>query len=249
MADSSGSQEIEATRRSSDMSDFQPRARPVVKRQRISDWVYDEICEAIRDMSLPPGTPISEPRLAAQLNVSRAPVREALTRLADQRLVVVTPQVGTRVAPILMGEVAEACFVRSALEVSAFETAVAKPDLDTTELRRIFEVGARAAQAHDLEGFFEADEQLHQNVFALAGFPHVWEVLRGVKLNLDRLRRLHLADALEDPEITAEHRTIVEALETGDLSTGIETIRRHAQRILIDSDDGFRRRSPEYFEE
>lgn len=249
MVESSGSPEMEATRRSPDMRDFQPRARPVVKRQRISDWVYDEICEAIRDMSLPPGTPISEPSLAAQLNVSRAPVREALTRLADQRLVVVTPQVGTRVAPILMGDVAEACFVRSALEVSAFETAAAQPDLDTTELRRIFEAGARAARAHDAEAFFEADEQLHQKVFALAGFPHVWDVLRGVKLNLDRLRRLHLADALDNPDITAEHRTIVEALENGDLPTGIEAIQRHAHRILIDSDDAFRARSPEYFEE
>jgi DNA-binding GntR family transcriptional regulator len=249
MVESSGPQEMEAARRSPDMRDFQPRARPVVKRQRISDWVYDEICEAIRDMSLPPGTPISEPSLAAQLNVSRAPVREALTRLADQRLVVVTPQVGTRVAPILMGDVAEACFVRSALEVSAFETAVARPDLDTTELRRIFEAGARAAQEHDAEGFFEADEQLHQKVFALAGFPHVWDVLRGVKLNLDRLRRLHLADALDNPDITAEHRTIVDSLEKGDLPTGLQAIRRHAHRILTDSDDAFRSRSPEYFEE
>jgi DNA-binding GntR family transcriptional regulator len=248
MVQSGGSPAAETARRAPDVSDFQPRARPMVKRQRISDWVYDEICEAIRDLSLAPGAPISEPSLAAQLNVSRAPVREALTRLSDQRLVVVTPQVGTRVAPILMSEVAEACFVRSALEVSALETAVAQPHPDTTELRRVYELGAQAARAHDAESFFEADERLHQNVFALAGFPHVWDVLRGVKLNLDRLRRLHLPAALDNPRITEEHRMIVEAIENGDRSTGVEVIRRHANRILTDS-DAFRARSPEYFQE
>jgi DNA-binding GntR family transcriptional regulator len=248
MAESSSPPAAEAPRRAPDVSDFQPRARPVVKRQRISDWVYDEICEAIRDLSLAPGAPISEPSLAAQLNVSRAPVREALTRLSDQRLVVVTPQVGTRVAPILVSDVAEACFIRSALEVSAFETAVADPSVDTTELRRIFEVGAEAARARDEEAFFAADEQLHQEVFALAGVPHVWDVIRGVKMNLDRLRRLHLSEAVVNPQITDEHRMIVEALERRDRSTGVEAIRRHANRILTDTDT-FRSLSPEYFVE
>lgn len=227
---------------------FRPRSRPVLRRQRISDWVYDELCEAIRSLSLPPGTPVSEPTLAAQLGVSRAPVREALTRLADQRLVTVIPQVGTRVAPIMMNDVAEACFVRAALEVSAFQTATASDSTNTGELRRILDAGTLASAHRDTEAFLATDDELHQEIFRLAGFPHVWDMIRGVKLNLDRLRRLHLPDVFGNPDIVDEHRKIVEALERGDDAHGAAIIRRHATRIFADS-DAVRRRHPEYFEE
>ena len=224
------------------------RPRPKVQPHRISDWVYDQLCDAIRTMELAPGAPLSEPSLAAHLNVSRAPIREALTRLADQRLITVIPQVGTRVAPILMAEVEEACFIRSALECGAFQKAINTPDLDTRPLRHALELNVAAAEAHDAEAFFETDEQLHQAVFALAGVPHVWDVIRGIKLHLDRLRRLHLPDAVGNPALVAEHTAIVEALEARDEKAGLDVIRKHANRILVDS-DSLRTRYPDYFEQ
>src|SRR4051794_37791656 len=100
-------------------------AEPRLAGDRLSDSVYTELSEAIRSLELPPGTKLSEPTLAARLGVSRVPVREAIARLADQRLVTVTPQVGTRVAPILVGEVESACFIRSSLEAGAPRRGVA----------------------------------------------------------------------------------------------------------------------------
>lgn len=230
-----------------DRADSASHPRPKIQPHRISDWVYDQLCEAIRTVELAPGAPLSEPSLAVHLNVSRAPIREALTRLADQRLISVIPQVGTRVAPILMPEVEEACFIRSALECGAFQKAINTPDLDTGPLRRALELNIAAAEAHDAEAFFTTDEQLHQAVFALAGVEHVWDVIRGIKLHLDRLRRLHLPDAIGNPDLIAEHTAIVEALEARDEQTGLAVIRKHANRILADS-DSLQSRYPEYFE-
>ncbi|NEN05094.1 GntR family transcriptional regulator [Diaminobutyricibacter tongyongensis] len=223
------------------------RPRPTVQPHRISDWVYDQLCDAIRTVELAPGAPLSEPSLATHLNVSRAPIREALTRLADQRLITVVPQVGTRVAPILMPEVEEACFIRSALECGAFHTVITTPGLDTRPLRHALERNIAAAEEHDAEAFFESDEELHQTIFALAGVPHVWDVLRGIKLHLDRLRRLHLPDAVGNPALVAEHTAIVEAVEARDEKAGLDVIRRHANRILADS-GSLRTRYPDYFE-
>src|SRR5215475_9365739 len=79
---------------------------------RMSDRVYAELESAIRNLVIKPGQLLSETELAAQLNVSRTPLREAVSRLAHANLVVVTPQVGTRCAQIAMTEVREACFVR-----------------------------------------------------------------------------------------------------------------------------------------
>ncbi|MEO6115939.1 MAG: GntR family transcriptional regulator, partial [Pseudolysinimonas sp.] len=111
--------------------------QPRPARNRMSDWVYTQLSEAIRSVELPPGMKLSEPTLAARLHVSRVPVREAIGRLADQRLVTVIPQVGTRVAPILMAEVENACFIRDSLEAGAFRQAIERRGATTTELRNI----------------------------------------------------------------------------------------------------------------
>lgn len=216
-------------------------------RNRMSDWVYTELSEAIRSLELPPGMKLSEPTLAARLEVSRVPVREAIGRLADQRLVTVVPQVGTRVAPILMREVESACFIRSSLEAGALRQAIGREPTDTHELRGILDANRASFEAGDAAGFFDTDEQLHQTVFRLAGVPEVWDVVRGVKVHLDRLRHLHLPHALSDADILDEHEQIIEALENRDARGGEEVIHRHAYRIIADS-ESIRSTFPEYFQ-
>lgn len=216
----------------------------------MSDRVYTELSEAIRSLELPPGARLSEPTLAKRLDVSRVPVREAIGRLADQGLVTVVPQVGTRVAPILMSEVENACFIRGSLEAGALSRAITRHDLDAeaglADLRRILADNRAAFEAGDPVEFFATDEELHQAVFALAGVPQVWELVRGVKVQLDRLRRLHLRHVMADPRVIDEHALIVEALERRDAVLGQEVIARHSSRIILDADE-LRAEYPEYF--
>jgi len=215
-------------------------------RVRISDFVYDELTEAIRSLRLPPGTPLSEPGVAAQLQVSRAPVREAFTRLADQGLVSIKPQVGSQVAPISMRAVNDAVFLRRALEKSAFQQAIQFDDLDTSELRDLANRNADAAKRGDGDEFFETDEELHHLVFALAGVPQIWEIVRGAKVHLDRLRRLNLPGAMANGEIVDEHHLIVDAIANRDEAAGLAVIHKHSTRVINDSGklrEGF----PEYF--
>jgi DNA-binding GntR family transcriptional regulator len=215
-------------------------------RVRISDLVYAELSEAIRELRLTPGTPLSEPAVAASLQVSRAPVREAFTRLADQGLVTIVPQVGSRIAPISMAAVNDAVFIRSALEKSAFQQAIGFDDLDTTELQDLADRNRSASERGDMEEYFQTDEELHQLVFALAGVPQIWEVVRGGKVHLDRLRRLNLSGAIANPEIAAEHQLIVDAIAGRDEAAGLRVIHRHSTRI-IDDTGKLRQEYPEYF--
>jgi DNA-binding GntR family transcriptional regulator len=215
-------------------------------RGRMSDYVYEELSEAIRSVRLAPGAALSEPAVAAWLNVSRAPVREAFTRLADQGLLSIIPQVGSQVAPISLGEVEDAVFTRNALEGSAFQQAITLVDLDTTELQGIVDVNREAAARGDAEEFFATDEALHQLVFALAGVPRLWQVVRGTKIQLDRLRRLNLDAALGNEEVVAEHQAIVDALNHRDGSAGARVIHQHSHRILSDTIT-LRGEFPDYF--
>jgi len=215
-------------------------------RYRISDAVFETISEAIRNLKLPPGAPISETGIATQLQVSRSPVREAFTRLTDQGLIVVIPQVGGQVAPISLQEVAEAVFIRTALETSAFQRAIGAGTPDTTAIQCVADENRAAAARRDIEAFFDTDEQLHQGVFELAGMPRMWQLVRGTKIQLDRLRRLNLPKAVEAPELCEEHQLIVDALRDRDEAAGIAVIRNHATRVL-DLVQTYRSENPSYF--
>src|ERR671930_1714505 len=85
--------------------------------------VYATLRDAIIRAELPPGRKLSENELATWLGVSRTPVREALVRLRDERLVAIVPQLGTFVTLISTEAVADAAFVREALECAAIRLA------------------------------------------------------------------------------------------------------------------------------
>ena len=209
--------------------------RPVVRvfsRERISDRVYDEIASAIRELRLAPGATLSETELSLRLGVSRTPVREAISRLVDQGLVTVASQVGTNVALIDLAEVEEACFVRCALEVAAFREACLSPKRDVNTLREILLRQETAVAVKDPEAFFASDEDLHQEIFRLAGHANVWNLVRRSKIQLDRLRRLIIPNSLNSRDLIDEHTRIVDLLEAADVEAGGELIEIHALHVL-----------------
>src|SRR4029077_20767075 len=86
-------------------------------------FVYAAIRDAIVRAEIEPGARLSENELADQLGVSRTPIREALGRLRDDRLVDVVPQLGTFVSRISTQAVSDAQFIREALECAAVRPA------------------------------------------------------------------------------------------------------------------------------
>jgi GntR family transcriptional regulator, rspAB operon transcriptional repressor len=215
---------------------------------RASDRVYDELMSAIRDLRLTPGQALSETDLAEQLHVSRTPLREALARLADAGLIVVVPQVGTRVALIRLRDVEQARFVRESLELSAFEAACALPSVDVSALQELLAVQEASHTAGDLDAFFAADEALHAHIFAMSGYPGAWQAVQRMKLQLDRLRRLGLPEPSTTRSIIDEHRLIVDALRAQNLADGRALISKHARRVL-EQGPVLRARHPDYFTE
>ncbi|MEU6019687.1 GntR family transcriptional regulator [Streptomyces sp. NPDC047515] len=238
---------IQHKTRSGDVGALSPITRDRT-RTRTSDRVYGELVSAIRELRLAPGASLSETDIAEQLHVSRTPVREAIARLADAGLVHVVPQVGTRVGLIRLRDVEEARFVRESLEVSAFEAACRKPELDVAFLRDLLEQQERSHRTEDYDAFFQADEALHSAIFALSGYPGAWQAVQRMKLQLDRLRRLAQPDAATMHELIGEHRLIVDALENGDAAGGRDLISRHARRAL-ERGPALRVRYPDYFTE
>src|ERR1700733_8288203 len=99
-----------------------------IRDQSKAERVYNELRRRIRELTLPPGAPLRKEEIALSMGVSRAPVSEAIARLADEALVDVFPQHGSFVAPIRAEDVRESLFIRIALEVEAIRRVTQRGD-------------------------------------------------------------------------------------------------------------------------
>jgi GntR family transcriptional regulator, rspAB operon transcriptional repressor len=213
------------------------------------DQVYAALREAIVSAELEPGRQLSENELADLLGVSRTPVREALARLRDERLVAIVPQLGTFVTLISRQAVADAAFVREALECSAIRLAVPNADDATLEeLAANLAAQDRARDTGDADSFDTLDDELHRTLCELSGHDVAWWLSRRANGQLDRVRRLSLPEPGYVGEMVAEHREIVAAVADGDVD-GAETKLRHHLQMVLSTVPDLRASHPEYFEE
>jgi GntR family transcriptional regulator, rspAB operon transcriptional repressor len=213
------------------------------------DRVYVALREAIVSAELEPGRRLSENELADRLGVSRTPVREALVRLRDDRLVAIVPQLGTFVTLIDDEAVADAHFVREALECNAIRLATERvADGDLAGLRATIAEQERADAAGDDDAFDRLDDALHRALCELSGREVAWRISQRARGQLDRVRRLSLPEPGFRGRMIAEHHQVVDAVAARD-SERAEQMLRHHLRMVLSSVPDIQRAHPEYFEE
>src|ERR671921_1446848 len=88
-------------------------------RLSVRDQQLDTLRRRIISLQLPPGEPLSENELAQELGVSRTPVRESLILLREEGLIQVFPQIGSFVSLVDLERVAQAQFIREAIECAS----------------------------------------------------------------------------------------------------------------------------------
>jgi GntR family transcriptional regulator, rspAB operon transcriptional repressor len=213
------------------------------------DQVYVALREAIVSAELEPGRRLSENELADRLGVSRTPVREGLARLRDERLVAIVPQLGTFVTLISPDAVADAAFVREALECSAIRLATERAEpRDLEELQANLAAQERALERDDTEAFDTLDEALHRTLCELSGREIAWVLSRRANGHLDRVRRLSLPEPGYLAEMVAEHQAVVAAVAERDPAHA-EAALRHHLRMVPSALPAIRAAHPDYFEE
>jgi DNA-binding GntR family transcriptional regulator len=209
---------------------------------------YAILREAIVSLRLAPGHPISENELAAELGVSRTPVREAIIRLAGEGLVEVYPQRGSVVSRISVRDVREAQFIREALERAALPHAVGR--LGPATAAALDEILAEQRSAHaagDVARFLAADEALHRALTEIGGHHRLWTVIGAAQGHLDRVRWLSLPTPDHVGELLDQHAAIVAALAHGDLATADALLTTHL-RLVLDGLEALADQHPHLFE-
>jgi len=201
----------------------------------------------IVSLELPPGTALSENELAAELDVSRTPVRESLILLADEALAEIYPRLGTFVSRIRIEAVYEAQFIREAVELAGLRRSVTRVgEADIDDLRALLRAQRETVVDGGADRFFELDEAFHQRLLEISGHRTAWKVVNTAKAHLDRARRLSLPmpDMIES--MVDQHEQVVERLAARDAAGAEAALQRHL-RVVLDDIDEIRRRAPWYF--
>lgn len=226
-------------------------ATPTVDRRlSLPQQVYADIRRRIISFELPPDTSLSRSELSTRYRISQTPLREALQRLSDEGLVATYPQSRTEVRRIDVGQIFEAQFLRTALEVEVVARLAADPHKTGF---------AAAEETHDqlmrswardqsFEKFSELDKQFHGDLFAAAGLSNVIQLLDARCGQLDRVRRLHLQwfKDRKPEKVVKDHQAIIDAIRRSNIEGAQQAIRAHLAGTVGRLDD-LRANFPDYF--
>jgi DNA-binding GntR family transcriptional regulator len=204
---------------------------------RLRDPIAPQLVAALRQAiiasELRPGSALSEKEIAGRFGVSRQPVREAFIKLSEAGLVQILPSRGTYVMKISLREVANARFVREAVECALARSASRLIDPDgVARLRRLIAEQAAVASRGDYAGFTALDEAFHQAIAEIVDCDYAARVVESARAQTDRVRYLSLPGTSPIPLLITQHNAIVDALEAGDSDMAATAMRIHLREIL-----------------
>lgn len=197
--------------------------------------IEKDLRRAIIELELKPGSRLSEQDIATRLGVSRQPVREALIRLANSRLIEIRPYRGTVVARISAKEMTEALFVRQSVEIAV--VAKAAQSFDAWQRKRIASLMLKqeeAASTLNHAAFREHDEAFHIAIATGAGVGIAWIAIADMKTHMDRVCNMTLQSEADMQRRVREHQAIMAAIDAHDVEAAQNAMALHLGSILDD---------------
>ena len=170
----------------------------MVNKVVLRDQVKQYLIEAIQDGRYAPGERIVESKLARELGVSQAPVREAIRDLVIMGFLVTEPFKGTSVRTFSAQDLYEVYTVRASLEsLAARQAAVRITDADLADLRAILDGMEESAKSKDLYLTTRLNIEFHDTIMRISGNqllqPHLSEFAAGA------VDHFHGAQSLQQP--------------------------------------------------
>jgi DNA-binding GntR family transcriptional regulator len=192
----------------------------------ISIQVAQELRRRILAGHYPQGVKLQQEQIAAELGVSRSPVREALGQLEAEGLVVLTPQKGAQVSPISRAEIAELFELR--LLVEPHLIALAIPEMTEADLNRATSIISEMGDIR-LDGWSDANWRLHEVLYAPAGRPGMLKLLRRTHETIGRYIRMQVMATNGRADAHREHQLILDACRKRDVGKAVALLRKHIE--------------------
>jgi DNA-binding GntR family transcriptional regulator len=200
--------------------------------QSMADAVADRLRQAIHRGEYSPGDRLVERTLSAQLGVSHIPVREALTKLEDEGLVVRRPRRGARVAELSAVTITEISSMRVLLEGFVVRRVTERwtPRVER-DLLRVSDRMVAAARRGDVAAVLELDHRFHERLWQQADHSILIDVATTMRGRINSFLRATI-QTLSPDELVAHavnHRILTEVIAAGDPAAAAEAMRAHIQ--------------------
>lgn len=203
----------------------------LLERKSTSDRISDELRQMIIEGALRPGEQLAEARIAEQLGVSRAPVREALQQLVQQKLLVAARNKGVTVVSFTGSDIWEIYDARCAIEshaaVRIVEGGPGARARAVDGLRAVLDKLRIAVKQGDSRQISAADLDFHMTLVAAAGNSRLvdaYSILSAQTLTC--INRLELA-LPSGAEVIDDHELLADAIASGDKDATVKAIHEH----------------------
>jgi len=199
------------------------------QRRRLADEVYEQLVAAIMARDIGPDDVLVQEKLAAEMQISRTPVREALMRLEQEGVLEVSKRGSFKLYQMDNQEIRELYQSRAAVEGQCARILAARNEpADVAALRKIVTAQEQLSE-HSARAYFEANRNIHRafveragNRFLLEMFEMIW----------GKAMAFHLFAALENIDLAkslGDHMSLVDVIESGDKSAALEVFTAHIQ--------------------
>lgn len=195
--------------------------------QTVEDMTQSFIREAILQGLFPPGQRLNLDSIAAQLGVSRMPVRASLRQLEGEGLVRIHPHRGVTVSVLQPEEIAEIYELRVLLESYLLERAM--PKLNDDILRDLRAKAESVEGAANLVEGLERRKEFYEHLYALADRPRALGEAKHLRGSVGRYLLL-----LRVTEERGGHPGLLAHLESGDLEGGKRWLADHLSHVSLE---------------
>ena len=192
--------------------------------------IYDVLEREIIDLTIRPGSSLSENPLCTRFGAPRSLIRVVLQKLQENGLVKIVPYKGTTVTRLNREIVEELIYERTAVEARVLRDFSPRC---TPEQRALIRKRAAAyeALAHalhpDFNRLYEADRLLHETWFAAMGKMYLWRTLQNAHADYSRFRMLDTITSGGLAEVIADHTNLIDAIERCDMAAFEPLVERH----------------------
>ena len=199
---------------------------------------YLTIFETLRDrivyLEYPPDMQLSEKDLCEEFNVSRTPLREAVRKLEEMKLVTVIPRFGTIVAPVDIEEVRHAFEIKISLEGLA--GALAAKRIISSDLKELEALIGQASNdggsENRLQSLISIDRRFHRIIHRNAQNPMLTEVLENLHSRCARLWNSALSERIPMVDVLGQLEAIHQSLESRDSEKAEFLLREHVRYFI-----------------
>lgn len=193
-----------------------------------TDRIASELRERIFRGELAGGLPLRQEQIAEEFGVSRIPVREALSRLEAEGLVVRSHNRGCTVATLSFADLLESVEIRKALESAALRLAV--PKFTAKDAARAEEILARYARATRPDEWTELNLEFHLTLYRPSGMPRILRMIEEIVRGTNRYLRVYVSSVVGRDVPMEEHRAILDAAKAGDTRHAVRLLEAHIER-------------------